>query len=146
MELIAVIPNTHYLEIVPTEDIYSFSTTAGVDNYFSLDIMNNGSATVSDIVFSADTPDGWVIDFSPKEIQALGSGESQTVEVFIKPQANSMAGDYVIILTATGLQSSIQDAFRISVAKSGAGGWIGVAITTIIIFGVFMVFRRFGRR
>lgn len=146
VELIAVIPNTHYLEIIPTEDIYSFSTTAGADNYFSLDIINNGSATVSDIVFSADTPNNWIIDFSPKEIQVLNSDESQTVEVFIKPQASSIAGDYVIIITATGLQSSIQNAFRVSVAKSGAGGWIGVAITAIVFFGVFLVFRRFGRR
>ncbi len=102
IELKAIITARYDLDLVPTLERYNTSATAGKDNYFSVDILNNGTATVDSIAFSSYKPDGWTIDFSPAEIRSLAAGYSQTIDVNIKPPPKTIAGDYSITLRVSG--------------------------------------------
>ncbi len=86
------------LRLVP--DIFYNEVTAGKDNIFYLEIRNTGSKAVTNIRLSADKPEGWVIQFRPGEVDYLGPGSLQTVDVNIKPDGEAVKGDYRVTLIA----------------------------------------------
>jgi uncharacterized membrane protein len=144
--LTAVVTATYEITLVPTEEIYNTTARAGRDNYFSVTITNDGSADINNITFSSSKPTGWAIELSPDKIDSLGSGNSQTVEVNIKPSAKAIAGDYQFSLTAQSEQSSERIDIRVSVETPTIWGWVGVAIIVVVIAGLVYIFMRFSRR
>ena len=146
IDLTAVVTSTYIMALAPAEERYNTTATAGRDNYFSVEVLNNGSASIDDIVFSSNKPSGWTIEFSPKEIGSVAAQDSQTVEVNIKPPAKTIAGDYQISLTAKGKQISDDMDIRVSVETPTIWGWVGVAIIVVVIAGLIYIFMRFSRR
>jgi len=146
IDLTAVVTSTYIMALAPAEERYNTTATAGRDNYFSINVQNNGSASIDDIVFSSNKPGGWTIEFSPKEIGSVAAQDSQTVEVNIKPPAKTIAGDYQISLTAKGKQISDDMDIRVSVETPTIWGWVGVAIIVVVIAGLIYIFMRFSRR
>jgi len=146
IDLTAVVTSTYIMSLAPAEERYNTTATAGRDNYFSVEVLNNGSASIDDIVFSSNKPSGWTIEFSPKEIGSVAAQDSQTVEVNIKPPAKTIAGDYQISLTAKGKQISDDMDIRVSVETPTIWGWVGVAIIVVVIAGLIYIFMRFSRR
>jgi uncharacterized membrane protein len=146
IELTAVVTSTYIMSLAPTEELYNTTATAGRDNYFSVDVNNNGSAAVDDIVLSASKPTGWTIEFSPSKVDSIAALDSQTIEVNIKPPAKTIAGDYQISITAKGKQISDDMDIRVSVETPTIWGWLGVAIIVVVIAGLVYIFMRFSRR
>ena len=146
INLTAVVTATYIIALVPAEERYNTSATAGRDNYFSVEVNNNGSAAIDDITFSSSKPTGWTIEFSPNEIGSVAALDSQTVEVNIKPPAKTIAGDYQISLTAKGKQISDDIDIRVSVETPTVWGWVGVVIIVLVVAGLAFVFMRFSRR
>jgi len=147
VELKAIISAWYDIDLVPTLERYNTSATAGKDNYFSVDILNNGTATVDSIAFSSYKPDGWTIDFSPAEIRSLAAGYSQTIEVNIKPPPKTIAGDYSITLRVSGEQTTAKTLrIRVTVETPTIWGWVGVAIIVLVIAGLAFIIMRFSRR
>ncbi len=145
--LTAVITATYILDLVPTNERYSTSALAGKDNYFSVEIQNNGSAAIGDITFSSDKPEGWTMGFSPEKVDSLIADGSQTIEVNIKPPPRTIAGDYSITLKAEGKQTKAPDfQIRVTVETPTIWGWVGVAIIVLVIAGIIFIFMRFSRR
>jgi len=146
--LTVVVTAKYTLTLVPAgEGLYSTKATAGKDNFYSIEVQNNGSAAVDSINFSSTKPEEWAIDFSPEKIDSLAAGDSQTVDVNIKPPQNAIAGDYSITLKATGNQASAQDInIRVTVETPSVWGWVGVIIVVVVIGGLIFIFRRFSRR
>jgi uncharacterized membrane protein len=144
--LTAVVTSTYIMDLSPTEERFNTTATAGRDNYFSIEVINSGSAAINDITFSSNKPTGWTIEFSPEEIDSLAALNSQTVEVNIKPPAKTIAGDYQISLTAKGKQISDDIDIRVSVETPTIWGWLGVAIIVVVVAGLVYVFMRFSRR
>ena len=147
VELKAIISAWYDIDLVPTLERYNTSATAGKDNYFSVDILNNSTATVDSIAFSSYKPDGWTIDFSPAEIRSLAAGYSQTIEVNIKPPPKTIAGDYSITLRVSGEQTTAKTLrIRVTVETPTIWGWVGVAIIVLVIAGLAFIIMRFSRR
>ena len=146
IELKAVVAATYFLALVPTEELYSTSATAGKDNYFSIDIQNLGSGAIENIKFSSNKPKGWAIDFSPDKVDSLSAGSYQTIDVNIKPSSKAIAGDYQITLRASGTQTSESIDIRVTVETPTVWGWVGVGIILAVIAGVTVIFMRFSRR
>ena len=147
VELTAIITAWYDIDLVPTLERYNTSATAGKDNYFSVDILNNGTAAVDSIAFSSYKPDGWTIDFSPAEIRSLAAGYSQTIEVNIKPPPKTIAGDYSITLRVSGEQTTAKTLkIRVTVETPTIWGWVGVAIIVLVIAGLAFIIMRFSRR
>ena len=77
-------------------------------------------------------------------VEALGS---QTVEINIKPPPDTIAGDYLISLRASGVQANSQKIdIRVTVETPTVWGWVGVAIIAIVVVGLVVIFMRFSRR
>jgi len=146
IELTAVVTSTYIMSLAPTEERLNTTATAGRDNYFSVEVINNGSAAIDDITFSSSKPTGWTIEFSPSEVASIAALDSQTIEVNIKPPAKTIAGDYQISLTAKGKQISDDMDVRVSVETPTIWGWLGVAIIVLVVAGLVYIFMRFSRR
>jgi len=146
IQFTAVVTSTYIMSLAPSEERYNTTATAGRDNYFSIEVINGGSASIDDIVLSSSKPTGWTIEFSPSEVDSIAAQDSQTVEVNIKPPAKTIAGDYQISLTAKGKQISDDMDVRVSVETPTIWGWVGVAIIVLVIAGLIYVFMRFSRR
>jgi len=146
IELTAVVTATYIMALAPTEERYDTPATAGRDNYFSVELQNNGSAAIDDIAFSSQKPTGWTIEFSPDKVDSLAAFDSQIIEINMKPPAKTIAGDYQISLTAKGKQISGDMNIRVSVETPTIWGWVGVAIIVVVIAGLIYVFMRFSRR
>ena len=147
IELDAVVTAKYAVAIVPENQLYSTTATAGGDNTFSITVNNSGSAAISDVNFSSDKPTDWDITFSPTKIDNLTAGSSQNVDVSIKPPSKAIAGDYVVTLKASGQQASAQDmAVRVTVETPTVWGVVGIIIVVVVIVGLIFTFRQFSRR
>jgi len=147
IELTAVITAMYQLALVPAGERYDTTATAGRDNYFSLKLGNLGTAPIDKINFSADKPEGWLIEFSPDKADSLEALSTQDVEINIKVPPETIAGDYVVALRASGVQSTSEKLdIRVTVKTPTVWGWVGVAIIVVVIVGLVFIFMRFSRR
>lgn len=146
-EVKAVVTAKYAVSMASVSQRNNTSATAGKDNYFSIDVQNYGSAAINDIALSSDKPEDWSVTYSPSKIDSLTSGNSQTVDVNIKPPQKAIAGDYLITLKAAGKQSTAQDLqIRVTVETPTIWGWVGVIIVVGVILGLALTFRQFSRR
>ena len=66
----------------------------------------------------------------------------------ITPASNAIAGDYIV--TLTGRADDVTDSetiqLRTTVETSSIWGFVGIALIALVLIGLFLVFRRYGRR
>ena len=147
LELTAVITARYNLLLAPAGERYNTTATAGRDNYFSIQVGNLGTAPIDKINFSSEKPEGWAIEFKPDKVDSLEALDTQTLDINIKPPPETIAGDYVITLRASGVQAtSMEMAIRVTVETPTLWGWIGVGIIVVVIVGLIFIFMRFSRR
>jgi uncharacterized membrane protein len=146
LSLTPVITARYGMSLTTPDSRLSTKATAGKDNYFALVVLNTGSAAIENIALSSSKPTGWTVDFTPQSIGSLAAGVSQTVDVNIKPGAKAIAGDYQVILTASGAQKTTEVNIRVTVETPTVWGWIGVVIIVLVVAGLAFVFIRFSRR
>jgi len=147
LELIAVITARYNLLLAPAGERYNTTATAGRDNYFSIQVGNLGTAPIDKINFSSEKPEGWTIEFKPDKVDSLEALDTQTLDINIKPPPETIAGDYVITLRASGVQAtSMEMALRVTVETPTIWGWVGIGIIVIVIIGLIFIFMRFSRR
>ncbi len=126
---------------------YSNEVEPGKDNIFYLEIRNTGNRALTNIRFSSVKPEGWVIDFKPGNIDDLGPGNFQTVDVNIKPPDKTTEERYKVTLIAEsneirkvlGIQTTVE-------APEGYWLWIGGIVLLVVIAGFIVVLMRFGRQ
>jgi len=147
IELTAVITARYNLLLAPAGERYNTTATAGRDNYFSINVGNLGTAPIDKINFSSEKPEGWTIEFTPDKVDSLEALDTQTLDINIKPPPETIAGDYVVALRASGVQAtSMEMAIRVTVETPTIWGWVGVGIIFVVIVGLIFIFMRFSRR
>jgi uncharacterized membrane protein len=144
--LTPVVTAKYGMSLTTPDSLLSTKATAGKDNYLALVVLNTGSAAIENITFSSSKPTAWTVDFNPVSIGSLAAGGSQTVDVNIKPGAKAIAGDYEVILTASGAQKTTDVSIRVTVQTPTVWGWVGVVIIVLVVAGLVFVFIRFSRR
>lgn len=147
IQLTARITAKYVLNAVPYSQHYNTSASAGRDNIYSLIITNVGTATIDNVTFSSEKPEGWEITFTPDKLDLLNTLDQNTVDVNIKPPPKTVAGDYMIKLHVSGNQATA-DAMdvRVTVKTPSIWGWVGVFIIVVVVVGLIFTFMRFGRR
>jgi uncharacterized membrane protein len=145
-EVEAVITGTYNLELTTADERLSSSVTAGRERKLELILRNTGSADLSDISMTATSPSGWEVSFEPKNIALLKAGESRPVTATIKSSEKSLAGDYLVGLSAQADEKSAHANIRMTVKTSVLWGWVGVLIIAAVAAGVYGLFRKYGRR
>jgi uncharacterized membrane protein len=149
IELTAVvtsIPASYSMYLTTPDGVLSTTAQAGKDNYFTLAVANSGTGDIDNINLSTNKPKGWTVELSLTNIDSLTAENFQTVEMNIKTPADAIAGDYEIIVRASGTQASDSLEIRVTVKTSAVWGWVGIGIIVLVIAGLAFIFMRFSRR
>lgn len=146
LALEAVITGSYGLELTTPSGLLSTNVNAGGSKTIELLVKNTGTAPLSDINLSADTPVDWEVSFNPKTIENLPAGKSTTVEAKLTSSDKAIAGDYVTSLKAAAAEASSDAQFRVAVKGSMLWGWIGVLVILAILGGIYVLIRKYGRR
>lgn len=145
-ELEAVITGTHDLTLTTPSGQLNADVTAGGKKTIDLEVVNEGSAPVSDIELSADVPTDWEVSFEHTKINKLEPGQSETVKATIQAANEAIAGDYVVTMKADSPDASAEAAIRVSVKTSLLWGFVGIILIVAVIGGVVYLIRTYGRR
>jgi uncharacterized membrane protein len=144
--LVTSVPATYTLYLTTPDGVLSTTAQAGKDNYFTIAVANSGTGDIDNINLSTNKPKGWTVELSLTNINSVAAGDFQTVEMNIKPPADAIAGDYEIIVRASGTQAQNSLEIRVTVKTPAVWGWVGIGIIALVIVGLAVIFMRFGRR
>lgn len=142
----AVITGTHELKLGTADERLNAEVTAGGKKSIELELSNTGSAPISDIELSADTPSDWEVTFDQKKINKIEPGQSESVKATVEAARESIAGDYVVTIQADSPDASADADIRVSVKTSLMWGFVGILLIVLVIGGVLYLIRTYGRR
>lgn len=140
------VTGTYELEVTTPDGRLNTGVTAGSSGDFVLVLVNRGTAPIADLTLDAGTPQGWEVTFTPEEVPALAAGDSTDVVASITPAGNAVAGDYIVTLSAEGADADDEVSVRVTVETSTLWGAVGIGLIALVLVGLAVVFRRFGRR
>ncbi|MFC1971928.1 NEW3 domain-containing protein [Chloroflexota bacterium] len=147
IDLTAVITAKHEVSLTPVNELYNTKVTSGKDNPFYVKLTNQGTVAIDDLTFSSDKPEGWIIEYSPEEVNTLAAGKSQEININIKPPAKTISGDYAISIRAASEKATAERLqIRVTVETPTIWGWTGVGIILVVIAGLAVIIMRFSRR
>ncbi len=123
------------------------SVIAGTKTAIDFVVGNAGTAPIRNLSFVTKKPsDKWTVEFKPEKIDSLGPGEVRQIKMDILAPDRTIAGDYMLTLTANSVEANKSAEFRVTVSTPTIWGWIGFGIVGLVVLGLAAVFFRLGRR
>ena len=123
------------------------SLTAGKKTPVDFLVGNAGTAPIRNLSFISKKPnDKWTVEFRPDKIDALNPGEVREIKMDILAPDRTIAGDYLLNLTANAPEVNKSVEFRVTVSTPTLWGWVGFGIVALVVLGLAVVFFRLGRR
>ena len=129
----------------PTGNL-SASAYAGETKDVAISIQNTGNIDLTAVSLKAQASTDWTVTFDQDTINSIPAGESAEVTAHITPAKDAILGDYVTMITASNDAVSSDCALRISVQNHTSWGIVAVAIIAVLVLGLALIIRRFGRR
>ena len=129
----------------PTGNL-SASAYAGETKDVTLSIQNTGNIDLKAVSLKAQASTDWEITFDQDTINEIPAGGSAEVTAHITPAKDAILGDYVTIITASNDAVSSDCELRISVQNHTSWGIAAVAVIAVLVLGLVLIIRRFGRR
>ncbi len=146
-QLTAEITGTNALTLTTPDQRLSNSGAAGSSITQQLVVRNDGTQPLQQVVLSATAPTDWTVTFSPSEtIDSIAAGESTTITATIVPSNDAIAGDYAVTYQARTADANGTVDIRMTVETSPLFGFVGLALIALVLFGLWWVFQRYGRR
>jgi uncharacterized membrane protein len=139
-------PPQYSLYLSTSTLVREFNVKPNQDNHVSMQLTNAYSGTVNNIIFRAESPEGWNVTFTPDSLVTLEPGVTQEIDVLIRPPAGTEAGDYPLTVEAAGDEAEMARELRITVVTTTIWGQAGIGIAVAIIVVLAIWFRRAGRR
>ena len=124
----------------------SGNATAGKESTFKLTLHNSGTAPATGVTFKGAAPNGWKVEFEPKELASIGAGEDVDLSISMTPPDNAIAGDYLVALTASGGGAYQSTSYRVTVLTSTLWGIAGLGIIGAAVIVLAAAVTRYGRR
>jgi uncharacterized membrane protein len=138
---------TQDLKMASLAGTLNASVTAGNKAPVDFVVGNAGTAPIRNLSFITKKPgDKWTVEFKPDKIDALNPGEVREIKMEILAPDRTIAGDYLLSVTANSPETNKSVDFRVTVSTPTIWGWIGFAIVAIVVLGLAVVFFRLGRR
>ena len=123
------------------------SVTAGTKTPIDFVVGNAGTAPIRNLGFVTKKPsDKWTVEFKPDKIDSLGPQEVKQIKMEILAPDRTIAGDYLLTLTANSPETNKYVEFRVTVSTPTIWGWVGFGIVGLVVLGLAIVFFRLGRR
>jgi hypothetical protein len=145
-DLLVELTGSYAAKLDSSDGRLNTTVTAGSSQRFGVVIANTGTAPLAGVKLTATPPSGWSVTFDTDTIESIAVGETATATAVITPSGNAVAGDYVITMKAKadGVDQSIQ--VRTTVETSQTWGLVGIGLIVLVVLGLAVIFRRFGRR
>jgi len=125
---------------------YSLEVEAGNDNHFPLEVRNLGTTTFDNIRLSSDMVGGWIIEFTPVEIQSLSPGSVQIIDVNIRPSSNlSEKVHYIRLFATSGAFQTVQS-YQLEVKTAPIWLWVVIVVAIVAATLFVFIYLRMGRR
>jgi uncharacterized membrane protein len=109
-------------------------------------VTNSGTAPADNIKMTATAPTGWKVTFEPASIDRLVPGKDAEVQALVTPSDKSLAGDYMMSVSAASRGENASSQFRITVSTSTVWGMVGAGVIGIALLLMLSAVARFGRR
>ena len=123
------------------------SVTAGKKSPVDFVVGNAGTAPIRYLSFVTKKPsDKWSVEFKPDKIAAIEPGQVQEIKMEVLAPDRTIAGDYLLTLTANSPEVTKSVEFRVTVSTPTIWGWVGFGIVGLVVLGLAIVFFRLGRR
>ncbi|HMK46551.1 MAG TPA: NEW3 domain-containing protein [Methanocella sp.] len=129
-------------------DKLSYDAKPGTAFNIKVYVTNSGKgAALTNVYPSVEAPSGWTVSSSPETANTIQAGNMQVFTVSVLPPANIQASDYDVKVTVKSDQanSDVLD-YRINVTTDSYVMYIAVGIVLVVIAGLVIVFRKYGRR
>jgi len=147
LELKVIITGTYTLVLATNDGRLNADVQVGRETPVTLVVANTGSADLTNITFSSTLPTtGWNVRFDQQILDILPAGATQEVVAYIIPDSNAVTGDYAASISASTTQASAGIDLRVAVKTSTLWGIIAVIIIALLACGLYLVFKKFGRR
>jgi uncharacterized repeat protein (TIGR01451 family) len=134
------------LVLTTPDERLNTSAVAGKATEFQIVVRNDGTSAVENVELTSTPPSDWRVTFSPRTITKIDAKKSQRVTARITPSGDSVAGDYVLTLSASSGGASDDVEVRTTVRTSRLWGFIGILVILAAGYILFRVFRQYGRR
>lgn len=151
IDLTAIVTANFDLDMTTPDGRLNTEATAGQDSHFTVVLLNSGSGDLQNVSVSCaakDRPAGWTVTANPEKIDMFKSGDSKEVQVTIRPSEKTIAGDYMITISAEpeARNAWASQQIRVTCLTPTIWGWVGVGIVILVIVALAFIFIRFGRR
>lgn len=140
------VTGSYTLTMSTPNQVLSTSGSAGSETDQQFTLTNGGTAPITNVNVSGSGPTNWKFTFDQPTVASIPAGESVTVTAKITPSTDAITGDYQLTFTAAGDQATATQMIRFTVETSPLWGIVGVALILAIAAGVWLIFRRYGRR
>ena len=134
------------MEISTQNQVLSGSTTTGSKKEVFITVKNTGTIPLENIELTTQLPSKWESSFEVDKIDKLEPGKTKDIKVNIKVPDKTIAGDYMVTVSAknNNLDSSL--AYRMEVKTSLLTGWIGMLLIVLAVGFIYLLVRKYGRR
>jgi len=146
LNLESVIKGTYKVEVSTQNQILSGSATTGSKKDVFITIKNTGTISLENIELSTQLPSKWESSFEVSKIDKLEPGKTKDIKLTIKVPDKTIAGDYMVNVTAKNNHTDSTMAYRMEVKTSLLTGWIGMLLIALSIGFIYILVRKYGRR
>ena len=146
-QLSVEVTGTNALTLTTPDQRLSNAGSAGSSITQQLVVRNDGTQPLQQVVVSATAPTDWTVTFSPSAtIATIAAKQETTITATIVPSNDAIAGDYVVTYNATTTGANGTVDIRMTIETSPLFGFVGLALIALVLFGLWWVFQRYGRR
>jgi uncharacterized membrane protein len=145
-ELSVTISETYSLSMTTQSGILSLDAHANKASPITLEITNSSNVALQNVNLTSSAPDGWTVTFSSSTLDKIEAGATVEVTAYVTPSKDAMSGDYSATISAKTSQASASADFRITVKTETVWGIVGVVLIVVMVGGIYLVFRKYGRR
>lgn len=145
-DLTVSITGTYDVSLSTQDERLSCDAYAKKGTDITLTITNNGNVDLTNLNLTSSAPSEWDVEFSESTIDTLEAGATKEVTATITPGENVITGDYVTSLKVSNDQTSSSADFRVTVKTSTTWGIAAIAIVIVLILGLAVILKKYGRR
>jgi uncharacterized membrane protein len=110
-------------------------------------VSNTGQGSaLTNVYLDTKAPEGWLIQVSPNRTNSIKAGESQTFTMTVQSPGNIVASDYEVNVVVKSDQAEKEKDYRITVNTESYIPYIGAGIIVLVVVGLVLIYRKYGRR
>ncbi|HEY3274592.1 MAG TPA: NEW3 domain-containing protein [Methanocella sp.] len=134
-------------DMTVTTPVLSYDAKPGQPFEISLYVGNNGrGAALTNVQVETTAPSGWIVTVSPNQTSGIAAGTSSKITLKVQPPGNIVASEYPLSAKVKCDQGAKTIDYRIKVTTDSYIPYIGGGIILVVVVGLFLVVRKFGRR